>query len=55
MNDRTDDVSKEREKLWQAWLAKGKARDQATGRKLKVVVAVVLLLLVTAALAAHGL
>jgi len=35
MDDPTDLESKEREARWQAWLAKGTARDRAVARKAK--------------------
>jgi hypothetical protein len=52
MDDLTDLVSREREERWQAWLSKGRARDQATDRRVRVSV-IVMVLLVTLALISY--
>lgn len=44
MDNRTDDNPAIDEELWRAWVEKGKLRDKATARKLKVLAGIVLAL-----------
>ena len=53
MSDETDLESKEREERWQAWLAKGRLRDQATARRVNVLLTFVVLTLIALGMAAY--
>jgi hypothetical protein len=53
MSDETDLVSKDREERWQAWLAKGSLRDQATARRVNVLLTFLVLTLIASGVAAY--